>query len=447
MTSSTQHFDSFVVACQGGDDDAIRLLRRFTDYDLVLRDITNSRKTTLLHVAVEKGCYESVKFLIEEAKLDPDDFDDNTKSARDIAQTNKGRADTREIWQFIKAISSEGQRASKRPKRGAAARASMHWAPNNRNRELSQAKQESLKEFAGEQLQNEQPPKPVEQNEPEAERLLAEWSAHTCRIMQLVLKDPSKDGAKRILRSSLNLNEVLSTLLKQEKQSSSGATEGYSSPLLENILQVLRLQIPMRYGNWLTAAQQPPTDLRDWAIAVLAVQRDMKQLTVQTEGAMQLLVGKQQEAQALMQTMDDELTEVQQGLTQTEEEICRGQESGQGVQSEIDTLERTLGTGRAQLQQASVELTQARDDEFKLSQTQREQRHRTEVQLRQAQQAKHTHEQKLASHESDGNLFSSLKLYLEEVSRALSPAAAHLVATCHEAGVRSAADLEEDVLD
>merc|ERR1711865_387826 len=171
-----------------------------------------------------------------------------TKSARDIAQTNKGRADTREIWQFIKAISSEGQRAAKRPKRGAAARASMHWAPNNRNRELSQAKQESLKEFAGEQL--------------------------------------------------------------------------------ENILQVLRLQIPMRYGNWLTAAQQPPTDLRDWAIAVLAVQRDMKQLTVQTEGAMQLLVGKQQEAQALMQTMNDELTEVQQGLTQTEEEICRGQEAG-----------------------------------------------------------------------------------------------------------------------
>ena len=55
------------------------------------------------------------------------------------------------------------------------------------------------------------------------------------------------------------------------------------------------------------------------------------------QGAMQLLVGKQQEAQALMQTMNDELTEVccspavvlyiqterchlqvQQGLTQTE---------------------------------------------------------------------------------------------------------------------------------
>ena len=43
-----------------------------------------------------------------------------------------------------------------------------------------------------------------------------------------------------------------------------GIAQEEHDEVLENILQVLRLQIPMRYGNWLTAAQQPPTDLRDW---------------------------------------------------------------------------------------------------------------------------------------------------------------------------------------
>ena len=37
-----------------------------------------------------------------------------------------------------------------------------------------------------------------------------------------------------------------------------------------------------------------------------------------------------------------------------QEEICRGQEAGQRIQSEIDTLERTLGAGRAQLQQVPL---------------------------------------------------------------------------------------------
>lgn len=181
--SMEQRFDAFVEASREGDDIGRKLLLQFQEQGVDLHLVKNARKASLLHHAVDAACPLTVKWLVNEVKLDPDLMNDNSYTPRQLADSNKGRGwSQREVYDFLCSIPvdslNQQGRPAKRPKRVSAQRAQQNWEDMNRasreKAELQCAKQESMKHVPVRENTS-------DENCPEAERLLSEWYPSCCR--------------------------------------------------------------------------------------------------------------------------------------------------------------------------------------------------------------------------------------------------------------------------
>eukprot|EP00656_Telonema_subtile_P039129 TRINITY_DN44269_c0_g1_i3.p1 TRINITY_DN44269_c0_g1~~TRINITY_DN44269_c0_g1_i3.p1 ORF type:complete len:435 (+),score=127.92 TRINITY_DN44269_c0_g1_i3:195-1499(+) len=415
--ASFAHFDSFVGACSHGDAGGLRMLDSFLAHEISLHSIMNGKKSTLLHHATDAARLETVKRLIEIEKFDPDVPNDNTQSARSIGEQNKTRGPaSRAIHQYLSTLPvTESGRASKRPKRNAAQRASAEWealkAPALLKQELEQAKQESLMELAESVIPDE--------NCPEAERLLTEWSSHVSRILELTLKHPDGEEDMRVLRSSLKLLESIASLLKREKQLCTAYEEGQSSQLLGQLLGLLRLEIPVRYSQWLQQLQSPPEDVCDWAVSLLRLQNDAKKLDNEANVVVQELKAQSRLAASAVQALVEQLAQVETEIERIQS-TPNSEAAREAVHQEVRGLENQVHQAQEQAQKATAELGRAEQEQY------RGQREGTEAQLPLEQGIRHASAQQaqiaeqLSVLEEDDPLLSSVVRWLKEMSKGIA---------------------------
>eukprot|EP00658_Telonema_sp_P-2_P033604 TRINITY_DN24629_c0_g1_i6.p1 TRINITY_DN24629_c0_g1~~TRINITY_DN24629_c0_g1_i6.p1 ORF type:complete len:432 (+),score=136.77 TRINITY_DN24629_c0_g1_i6:2-1297(+) len=352
---------------QVGDDAALKLLLQWQKQQIDLHSVVNARQSTLLHHAVEAARIDCVKWLIER-NFDPDLPNDNTQSARALSDINKVRgAHHREVHNFLGTlkINTTNDRRAKRQKRVAAQKAQYSWeGAIPLKSDLTMAKQDSLVQTRV------QPPRRavvLEDNCPEAERLLTEWSSHCSRIIQLTIDHPDSEEDRMVLKSSLDLVEVIAELLRHEKQQCTMGQEGETSQLLQNLLAVLRLEIPILYSEWLEELQSPPKDLCTWALSLFAIRQRAKDLDQRTQGAVHALQEKNAAARAKAAQLKEKLAQVEGQLNQIQV-VADAEALGRQWQEEVARLEVSVDQAQARANAAMARSRQAEVERVQMEQ-------------------------------------------------------------------------------